>query len=305
MRFSLGNQLVSLLSGVTWESAPLLIGFMLGPAGVSTYQIGRKFPAAVAALLWPIALVMFPAAGEIQRAADLARAAEALETGTRWLMVIVLPLCMVMWIVAPSLLNTWLRTAPAGSLPVFRLMTIAVTANAACFAAVGVLLGRGAIASTLRIACIQAAAVISLTGLLLYRIGVPGAAWALVLVTPLSSAAILLAAAGRCEIVFSELVPRIFAGLLVPIAACTVATSLIMYVCQNARWSGIVSAVLGGMLVYAITFFAVGADEQEQIFLRQGVDAVRSAGALCRIALRTLARRLRPRTNPHPGGAGK
>jgi O-antigen/teichoic acid export membrane protein len=292
MGFSLGNQLISLLAGATWQCAPFLIGFMLGPAWVSSYQIGRKFPAAAAALLWPFAVVLFPAASEHQRASDLARAGEALEGGTRWLVLMALPVCVELWILAPSLLQAWLHDPPAGSLAVFRLMTAAILANVPCLAAVSVLLGRGAIGVLLQISAVQAAVVVAITWLLLPRVGVEGAAWALVAVTPFSSAAIVSAAGRRCGVPFSRFVQRVFAGLYVPLAACSLTTFAVRQMCRTGQWGGLIFGVFAGTAVYGIALYLIGANQQERLFARCLISDVRMTAAQGFSTIRTLTRRL-------------
>jgi O-antigen/teichoic acid export membrane protein len=291
IRFSLGNQLTAILSNVTWETAPLLIGFILGPAWVSTYQIGRKFPMALAALLWPFALVMFPAASEHQRAGDRARAGEALEAGTRWLLLLVTPACVELLIMGPNLLQTWLGQVPSGALPIFILMTAVVGADATSFGAVGVLLGRGAVGSVLRITGMQAAANLTLTISLLYLAGVRGAAWALLATTPLAAAAMLYASGLSAGVPFGHLVRRTFSGLWFPAAACAAVTYLVMHRCAHGRWHGIILTVSAASFTYAICFYLHGAREEERVLVEDAAGVLRATAIQGLGALRVLTRR--------------
>jgi O-antigen/teichoic acid export membrane protein len=305
MRFSLGSQMVSLLSGLIWESGPLLIGFMLGPVWVSYYHVGRKFPAAVGALVWPFAVVMFPAASEHQRVGDLARAGEALEAGTGWLVLLTAPICVILWMLAPHLLQAWLGRTPSDVLPVFRLLTVTVLANAMCLAAVGVLLGRGAIGQLLPIACIQAASVVGLTVLLVAGVGVRGAAWALCLVTPFSSAALLHVAARSCGTSMYAILHRTWTRLWMPGAACVAATFVAMQVGNPGRWPNVMFTAAAGTIVYAITFYLWSAREEERILARQGLDLLGIIAAQSHGVVRAIPSRLGVRPNRRTGVADR
>ncbi len=290
MAFSLGVQLSSMFSAVTWEGAPLLIGFMLGPASVASYHIGRKFPAAVVALLWPVGVVMFPAASEHQHAEDLKPAAAVLEAGSRWLMLLAIPICIVMWITAPDLLRAWLGRIPDDALPILRLMTVAVLVYAISVTAFGVLMGRAAIEDLLAITGSQAAVVTALSVVLLTRIGVRGAAWGLLAPVPLVSAALLSRAARSCGVALRDLLRRVAAGHAIPAAACATAAFLTLRACEPGRWLGVLLTAIAGAIAYYVSFYFKGAREEERIFLRQWLAVSRTAAAQCRVALRALRR---------------
>ena len=258
LAFSMGMQLTTLFNVVTWEAAPLLIGLILGPAWVSSYHIGRKFPAALGALLWPVAVVMFPAASEHQHAGDLTLAAGVLEAGTRWLALLAVPISVVLWIVAPDLLQAWLGRVPSDVVPIFRLVTAAVLVHAFSMTAIGVLMGRGAIDKLLPIGVFEALVVTALTALLLPRVGVRGAAWGLLLPMPFMATALIVGAARSCGVALGDLARRVSAGQAIPVSACMAVTFLALHACESGRWPGIVLASFAGAMAYAITFYCGG-----------------------------------------------
>jgi O-antigen/teichoic acid export membrane protein len=291
MPFSLGMQFTSLFSVITWESAPLLIGWILGPLAVSCYQIGSKFPAAVAGLLWPVAAVIFPAASANQMGGD-ANAADALNAGSRWVSIAALPVCIVLFILAPDLLQAWLRFVPRGSIAVLRLMTVAVMLHALSMSSIAVLMARGAVRILLLITGCQALAVTAFTVALLPTVGVEGAAWGFLLPMPVTAAILLAHAARNCAVVPGRIFRQMLAGQVAPAAACALATFIVLHACEPARTFAVIMAALAGAAAYAGIFYLWTASEEERMLLRSVLWLSPSASRQNLTSQGGLARRL-------------
>src|SRR5208337_3465910 len=108
MSFSLLSQVSVTASALLWSGPAMLIGLVLGPAGLVPYQLGCKFPLAAGNFGWDLAAVMIPLASRHQRINSVLSAGEAFEAGTRWVMVLTLPIYIILWTVGPDLLAAWL-----------------------------------------------------------------------------------------------------------------------------------------------------------------------------------------------------
>src|SRR5207247_2475810 len=164
------------------------------------FEIGQKLPLAVIAMSWQAAEVVYPAASEYHYAQERIRTRQLLLVGTRGIVLVTLPICILLWILAPHLLWVWLGTAHADSVPVLRLTSLAVLADSAAASAVQILYGRGAVSTVLRLAAAAALANIGLTLALLGGLGVTAAAWGLCLTVPAVALIYLKTAARSCDI---------------------------------------------------------------------------------------------------------
>jgi O-antigen/teichoic acid export membrane protein len=126
LAFSLASQLTTIVEVMIWDVAPLVVGLVLGSVWIVPYYIAQRFPTSVGPVIWSIAEALFPAASQHQHDREIDRTREILEVGTRWIVVVALPLCMGLWIVAPHLLQAWVGNVAPGSARILRLITLAV-----------------------------------------------------------------------------------------------------------------------------------------------------------------------------------
>ena len=272
--FSLLSQLSVFANAALWNGPPMLIGLMLGPVGLVPFQLGCKFPLAVGNFAWQLAAVMIPIASRHQRTNNVLPAGQALEAGTRWVIVLTLPTFIILWIVGPYLLGAWLGKVPPGALLVLRLMTVAATISATDVVATSILLGRGMVGFLSATTCGVAIVALPLTALLLERIGPEGAAWALLVSAPIAALAMLLAAGKVCRVSLSGLACRIARDIWMPGAACGCATLLVAHSLSFLRWLSVIAAVSAGIAAYFSVYFAFGATDEELTFFRRGRDAL-------------------------------
>jgi len=90
------------------QAPPIVIGLVLGSSSVVPFHIGRRIPQMISALYMRASAVFFPAVSEHAQGRNRASIREILEVGTRWVVVWALPVCMVLWILAPELLQAWI-----------------------------------------------------------------------------------------------------------------------------------------------------------------------------------------------------
>jgi O-antigen/teichoic acid export membrane protein/2-polyprenyl-3-methyl-5-hydroxy-6-metoxy-1,4-benzoquinol methylase len=290
LAFGLASQLTTIVEVMIWDIAPLVVGLVLGSMWIVPYYIAQQFPTSVGPVIWSIAEALFPAVSQHQRDQEIARTREILEVGTRWIVVVALPLCVGLWIVAPRLLQAWVGTVPPGSTLILRLITAAVFMEGISAASIQVLWGRGAMRTLVFIPCCLMVASLGLTVVLLHRIGVVGAAWGLVVPMFIASLVYLHIGARTCGVRVRDLIAAAYDGLLLPVLALLV-ICLSINSLAGPGWAGVVAATVGGGLGYLICFILTGAREEELMLIRGVVNDPRAVGCdLYRRLRRLLAR---------------
>jgi len=275
--FSLANQLTSIVEVIIWETAPLLVGLVLGSKWIAPYYIAQEFPIAVGPIIWTAAEALFPAVSQHQRDQNIAQTREILEVGTRWIVVVALPLCLGLGIVAPRLLQAWVGTVPPGSTLILRLITAAVFMEGIAAASIQVLWGRGAMRTLVIIPCCLMVTSLGLTLLLLPRLGFVGAAWGLSVPMFFASFVYLRIGARTCGIRVRDLLIPAFDGLPLPILVLLAAALGIQFVFRRG-WAGVIATAMGGGLVYVTSFFWCAARPEERILVRKMMDAPATLG---------------------------
>jgi O-antigen/teichoic acid export membrane protein len=279
-RFSFGvaSQAVAILTTVLWEVAPLVIGWMLGPRAIVPYHVGRKFPLAAALIGWSAAGALFPAASESAHHRGSARARETFEVGTRWILAMVAPLCVMFWILAPNLLHAWLGSASPEMVAVMRVMSAVVMADALGEAGLYFLWGCGEVFPVLAVAACELAAHLVLLVWMLGHFGPVGAAWALLIPKIFGSLALVVLTSRWCAIGHREFARNTLAGLLAPLGALVLVLWFGVSIMNPAGWPGVIAVSTLAAAIYGAVFYRTGARLEERTLIRQAL-AIPLAGA--------------------------
>ncbi len=288
--FAFTSLLATAAIKIIWGLGAVLIGVILGSAWVVPFHIGEKFPLAVAGITWRMAEVLFPAASEHERAQNMEGTREVLEVGTRWIFILALPLCLVLWIVGPNLLRAWVGEVRPDTLQILRLVTLAVLADAVGVGAMYVLWGRGRARDVLVILGSMAVAIFGFSLWFLTRLGIVGLAWGMVFPMVFGSLAFLYMASRACGIASLELMRGIGRGLLLPAVACGATTLGIVHLALPGRWTEVLGATLAGGAAYAGILYLGGAREEERRLIHA---AVTLPAAVSRSAYRGIRYALR------------
>lgn len=267
--FGVASQIAMWLLGAIWSVPALLVGAVLGSPSLTQFHIGQKFPLAVSGLTWRVGEAVFPAASESERANNMPRTREILEVGTRWILVLALPVCLVLLIVGADLLQTWVGEARPDTVRVLRLTTAAVFISAMGDGAFNLLWGRGAMRKILVTVSGVAALGVGLTLVLLFRVGIVGAAWALLGTVTLGWLAYVGAASHECGIGMFGLIRSTSRGLLIPCVACAVPALAITHFYFPGGWLAVVGASLVGACAYAAALYVSGGREEERAIIRR------------------------------------
>ena len=287
--FGMSSLLTAAVGGVTWHSGSLLIGLVRGSASVVPFHIGQKFPLAVSGMNWRVAEVLFPAASESEH--NLPRTREILEVGTRWVLVLALPLAALLWVVAPNLLRVWLGGTNPEAVFVLRLMSATVLADALMVGPLHILWGRGAVRKVLFVLLAVAGATTCLSLGLVIRIGAVGAAWGMLLPMVAGAGVLLHLACQTCEMTATRLAKSVLRGLLVPTAGCVSSAYLILRFSRPSLGSLIGAGVSGG-LIYALSLYFVSGRPEEKKLVQNALQQAVSLGRFAYRAVRGVLRRI-------------
>lgn len=273
LSFAISSLLTTTLGGLVWESGSLLIGVMLGSASVVPFYIGRKFPYMASGFGWQTAEGVFPAAAANQE--SLSRSREILKVGTRWVLVLMLPIVVLLWVVGPNLLSVWIGTLNPETLVVLRLMSWTALTDAFMAASLNVLWGRAAMRQVVFTMLGVGVGAVCLTVGLLPRMGVVGAAWGALLPTIAGACVLFYLASRECQASLSGTVGSLLRGLPFAVTGCGLGAYLI------SVWAGtgigpLISACLTGSIIYALVLYLTPGPNQEREFLQTAVRRVNS-----------------------------
>ena len=260
---------VTLLLGIVWNVPPMLLGFLLGPAAIIPFHLGKSFPNSLSWINYRTAEVLFPSASESVLTNDSATVRRAIESGTRWAVVLMLGPAIVLMTLAPQIIGLWLGHDAAISAQVLRWMSAAVLFESLGAASLHVMWGMNKTRPIL----------IVLSGMVVVQLTL---AWKLVpLWNAVGAAIAFFVSMSVGWIIFAMLGARlgggrffsflehVFTGLLIPAISCAgVAVALVQVLPSEYGTNVLLSAIAAG-LVYLLIFFALGTRPEEKTLIDQ------------------------------------
>jgi O-antigen/teichoic acid export membrane protein/2-polyprenyl-3-methyl-5-hydroxy-6-metoxy-1,4-benzoquinol methylase len=273
--FSLASQLVTIFEVLIWDIAPIVVGLVLGAKWIVPYYVAQQFPTSVGPIIWATADALLPSASQSGNETDFTRTREILQLGTRWVVVIALPLCLGLWVVGPKLLQAWLGTVPAGSVLILRLVTLAVFMEGFSAASIQVLWGQAKIRALVILPVCLLIVSLGLTLLLLPRLGVVGAAWGLVVPMIVASLIYIRIGASTCGISLWSLIRDALATLMLP-AFVLFAVCFGVDILTGTGWIPVIAASVAAGSAYLICFILLGAREEELMAVHNAMETVRA-----------------------------
>ena len=287
LSFGLSSFFVVATTSVLWQGAPALIGFLQGTAAVPLYYAAQKFPLGITAISSRLSIVFFSASSRDATEPGPSRALHLALMGTRWVVSIALPFCVILGVIAPVLLRAWLGAATVEAVRVMRLTCFAVLADALAATPLQVLWGQGEVAPLVRTFLAMGAVSVAMTLLLMPALGPTAAALGLVVAMTGGAGTLLVVAARRLGTTVGALLASVWAGLIGPALAAGIAAWTVSRAPLPGRWTGVIAASAVGFLVYAITFYFGGARSEEKALIsRSWHKVVTAAFRLARAAVR-------------------
>lgn len=261
--FSLFSQILKFTGAAIWEIPTLLIGVLAGSSEVAAFFIGRVFPSAAFGIAWRSSEVLFPAASQAEGTAERSVRAGILDVGTRLNLVVMVPISIVLWVLAPGLLKLWVGSASKQCVEILRILLIAELFDAAGLASSTVLWGMGTPGTLMIIDCAVLAVDVAIGIPLVFWMGGSGAAIALAVVVAGGSAACLKLAATRCGIGLEELLRSVGAGLGAALAICVATAILGAWLLGVTSWSTLLTVATASAVAYALVLRHHGARPEE------------------------------------------
>jgi O-antigen/teichoic acid export membrane protein len=277
LRFGAASQILTVGVNLLWIGAPVLIGSISGSRPIAAYDVGRKFPLALSAIAWRSSEAFFPTASREGRAGSIRRRQDVLDAITRWNLVLVLPFSAVLLILAPSLLAAWLDTPPEHSTAVLQFLALAVFLDAFGVGALHVLWAEGRTRALLAVLGATTIAGLGLMAVLLWQVGVVGAAIAVASAFAVRSLLLLSVVTRVQRVPLPSLLARAALGLVVPLAACTGVTLALRELADPTGWAGVIGTGVAALATYLAALSLWGAREEERVIIAAATRGPRRA----------------------------
>jgi O-antigen/teichoic acid export membrane protein len=271
--FGIASQLTNLGVRWVWDAPVLVLAFLSGSAALVPYHLAQKFPLAVATVPWRVAEAVFPWASSGDTSSTSTRNEQVLTLGTRYSLAVALPACALLMVVAPGLLTVWLGTTEPATVAIFRIMTVAILADAAGVSAMHVLWASGRVVTVIKVLASMAVAITLLCLAAIPPLGIVGAAWAFLLPVAAGAAAFLLSATASpaCAVrVLRSAIP----GVVLPTLLVTAAVSVANIAWPLRSWPALLVAGALSAMMYVAVFYWTTPHQHEKAALRTGRDAL-------------------------------
>ena len=268
LAFSMGSECLTFIVALLWNTPAILIGMLLGASKVTPFHIGCKGPMAISWLSWNAAEVLFPAASAYTGQPHTRRR-DLLEFGIRWNLVLILPWCVVLWTLAPQLLQLWLGKVDTETISITRLMTIAIFADSIAVPSLHVLWAAGITINLLGTLAATAIIEVFLMAVLLPRVGLAGAAWAAIAAFCFQAMTLVRLAAGGSALNAMSMLIAVVRNLVVPGLACVTIALLFMKLLQPREMVSLAIAVGAiALTYYGVVLFCGPREERNELWKR-------------------------------------
>ena len=263
VRFGAGSLLIIALSGITVQSAAILIGLIDGSRALTAYNVGQRFPLLAASVVWQAGAVIFPAViGANFKGVPRQRLRELVLAGIRAVLLLAAPLAMLGLVLSKPFLHAWLGPVPSHSVTVMRIASLMVLLDAPGSIALLVLWAAGDVRSVLVVSGVLALGLVGLGIPLISAGGITAAAW---LILGLNVLATLELIRRVCRSV--GLRPRALIGearrLVIPTLLCGAAGVSILVLGLPQQWPEVVAAAVAGGLLYVSALLIHGATPRD------------------------------------------
>ena len=236
-----------------WDLSPTVLGWLRGAAAVVPLSLGQRFPFAVGRLNYTASAAFLPAASAGDAVTGMA---EVVLLGTRWVMTVALPLCVVLWVLAPNLVSVWLGSAAPEVVTILRLSTGAILVDALGIAASQSLWGGGKAGTVLWVYGAMVGPSVILTVVLSRWYGARGSAAGLLLCLLVCALAFVGLASREARI------PRwrVFRTGVLELAPATACAAALAWALRSRfalqDWSAVLATAAGCGLVYLAVFLS-------------------------------------------------
>jgi O-antigen/teichoic acid export membrane protein len=237
--FGLATQVDQIVGRIAGPGAVLIVGYVIGAPGAAAYNIAYRIPGAILNAVSRFAEVFFPAASApvAGRSARRSHGRSLLDFGGRAALLLAVPLCGPLFVLAPPLLSAWVGDAATPDVVALtRLLLASAVISAAGVVPLNVLWGRAAVREVVGLSLGYLVLYVVLATVLLPRLGVVGAGWTMLGVAAVVATAALYLAHHAIESRWQLTPLRTLAG---PVAALILGggvSALIFPATPGASW---------------------------------------------------------------------
>ncbi len=258
------SQAATSISSLQMPVSTLLISVINGAAAVTPFTIGQKFPGLVSGLTWRTSEVFFPVASRQRHGSEMDSEA-FLSATTRWLLLVIAPCALGLFLIAPLLLRTWMGDVNPVALAVLRIAALSVIVETVIPGAVQLFFGASETRPVLAVNLATLLTDVALALLLLPRMGATGAAWATFGSTTLAAGLFVALATAkrsiRTKVVLGQALRRLTPALLIALLPAY----FLAHTTTARSWPAIIGIVApsGALYVLILWVYAASADEKE------------------------------------------
>ena len=260
------SQAATSISSLQMPISTLLISVINGAAAVTPFTVGQKFPGLVSGLNWRTSEVFFPVASRQRHGSEIDSEA-FLAAITRWLMLVVTPCALGLFLIAPLLLRTWMGEVNPVALAVLRIASLSVVVETIIPGAVQLFFGASETRPVLAINIATLLSDVALALMLLPRIGATGAAWATLGSTTLAAGLFLALTAAKRQVRAATLLPNVYRRLIPAFAIALFPAYFLARIITTRSWLAVAGIVALSAALYVFMLWRYAASTEEKEFL--------------------------------------
>jgi O-antigen/teichoic acid export membrane protein len=265
-QFALGSQTALLFYSLTIDSAPVLIlGWQWGPSAIVTYHLGQRIAMMAFQAFSSGSSVVFTMACEA--ITNRGRMVNVLRLGVRWMAVMAIPTCAVLFTLAPFIVTAWLKSSDPQVATVLRIATASmlfVALSDPPLHAVWV----SSTATLLKVFGGLMLPSAATCWVLVHFFAARGAALSVLLTVIAFAVAVSVIAGRRYDVQPHALAIEGIRGLTVPVLAACVIAALGAHWLAPAGWPMIAGIAAVSLALFVSLFLWFGAQDDERDLLR-------------------------------------
>lgn len=256
--YSVDAFLAMVAGRISFQSAAVVIGIFLTVPKVTYFALAYRLVELSKSLLRVATTTLTPAISSLDAAGDQAAIRAILLKATRWVLYLILPIQIGMWIFGRPFFLNWLDAPEYAHwcYPTLVILSIALPIAIAQSVCTRVLYGTGRLRLFARIALAEAAVILTLSLLLVGRFGIEGVAFAITVPNVLACAIVI---GYTCRVAGIGWGHYLRTSWLRPLALVVVPTAvwLTMDVAELTTWGKLISVGIAGLVPYALVVVAV------------------------------------------------
>jgi O-antigen/teichoic acid export membrane protein len=247
--YSIDAFLAMLAGRITVQTGAIIVGLFLPTGAVTFFVTASRLVEYAKSLLRTITATLTPGVSAMETRGDWTGIRQLMTTATRWVLYLVLPVNVGLWLFGKPFLNRWVgEEFVAGSFPVVAILALTLSLGVAQSVASRILYGLGKLRLFARLALAEAGMNLILM-LALIRFGIEAVAWAIVIPNAMFCVVVIVYTCGVIGLPMREYL----SAWAKPLGAMIVPTGIwLMMGPIEPNWPSIAWAIGCGLLPYCL-----------------------------------------------------